>query len=227
MDGAAGARQSPDPMDERRRDHAPEAEDQLRLGIKAEIRKRRRGVRGAMPHEAREARSAAITARVLELPEWQEARTVLAFVSMRTEVQTAGLVAAARAAGKRVATTRMSPSYDELEVREWSADVELEESGMMFLQPPKDAPRVDEREVDLVLVPALAVDGRGHRIGYGKGFYDRLLPRLTRACRVAVLFEFELVAEVPNRPGDEPVDVVVTDADVLRTGARAVSEPAF
>lgn len=173
-----------------------------------------------MPHEARLTRSAAITERVLALPEWQDARTVLAFVSMRTEVQTEALVEAARAAGKRVAAPVMAASFDALDVREWRAEDELEESGMMFRQPPAEAPDVAREEIDLVLVPALAVDGRGHRIGYGKGFYDRLLPRLPRARRVAVLFEFELVAEVPERPGDEPVDVVVTDAAVLRTGAR-------
>lgn len=202
-------------MDDRLRPDE-QAVDQLRLGIKAEIRKRRRSVRGAMPHAARVARSETITKHVLALPEWQSARTVMAFVSMRTEVQTASLIEAARGAQKRVAVPRMTPTFDELEVREWRAEEELEESGMMFLQPPSCAPVVVEHEVDLVIVPALAADARGHRIGYGKGFYDRLLPRLTRATRVGVLFEHELVAEVPDRPGDERLHVVVTDAGVLR-----------
>ena len=65
-------------------------------------------------------------------------------------------------------------------------------------------------------VLALAVDDRGSRIGYGKGFYDRLLPRLGRAARVAVIFAFEQVAEVPNLPHDAPVDVVLTDEGLVR-----------
>ncbi len=193
------------------------AEDALRAGMKVEIRTRRRAVRRAMPHEARLARSEAIARRVIELEEWTRARTVLAFVSMRSEVQTAALVEAARAAGKRVAAPRMTHEYDDLEAHEWHEQDELEESGMMFLQPPVSAPRVEDDAIDLVLVPALAADDRGHRIGYGKGFYDRLLPRLTRATRVCVVFDFEIVAEVPDRPGDEPADLVVTDARVLRT----------
>lgn len=197
------------------------AEDALRAGIKAEIRQRRRSVRRAMPHEGRIARSELITQKVIALPEWERARTVLAFVSMRSEVQTASLVARARAAHKRVAAPRMSPDYGDLVVHEWREDDELEESGMMFLQPPEDAPPIDDSEIDLVIVPALAADERGHRIGYGKGFYDRLLPRLGRATRVCVIFDFELVAEVPARAGDEPVDVVVTDARVIATGRGA------
>ncbi len=184
--------------------------------MKAEIRTRRRAVRRAMPHDARLARSKAICARVAELPEWERAKTVLLFVSMRSEVQTGELAALARASNKRVAAPRMNATFDELELAEWREDDPLEEGGMMFLQPPADAPPVDESEIDLAIVPALAVDPRGHRIGYGKGFYDRLLPRLSRALRVAVIFDFERVAEVPDRAGDEPVDVVITDAQTIR-----------
>ena len=195
-------------------------EDSIRAQLKAEIRTRRLATRRALPAEARNARSAAITARVLSLPEWGAARTVLAFVSMAREVQTGALVEAAWRAGKAVATTRMSPTRDDLELFAWREGDLLEESGMMFRQPLASAPRVDDAAIDLALVPALAADERGHRIGYGKGFYDRLLPRLD-AARVALVFDFERIVEVPNRPGDEPVDVVVTDERVVRTGARA------
>lgn len=196
-------------------------EDALRAGVKDEIRARRRALRKAIPKEARHARSEAIATRVRALPEWGAARTVLAFVSMRTEVQTDTLVRAAWSEGKRVATTRLTEDRDDLTLRAWNDGDELEESGMLFRQPLAGSVPVDESEVDLVLVPALAVDERGHRIGYGKGFYDRLLPRLTRALRVAIIFDFERIAEVPNRSGDEPVDVIVTDAHTVRTGARS------
>lgn len=193
------------------------AEALLRARIKQEIRTRRLAVRRALPKEARWRRSETICERVVALPEWQAAETVLAFVSMRTEVQTAPAVERAWAEGKRVATTRMNATFDDVELRAWRRGDELEESGMMFMQPLSTTPVVPEDEVDLVLVPALAVDDRGHRIGFGKGFYDRLLPRLSRAARVAVVFDFEIVAEVPEREGDERVDVIVTDGQVIRT----------
>jgi len=195
-------------------------EASVRAQLKGEIRHRRLITRKALPEESREARSAAIVERVLGLPEWEASSTVLAFVSMRREVQTGALVEAAWDAGKTVATTRMNATFDDLELRRWDRETALEESGMMFLQPAADAPAVADEDVDLIVVPALAVDERGHRIGYGKGFYDRLLPRMERALRVAVIFDFERIVEVPNLPGDAPVDVVVTDARVFRTDAR-------
>ena len=202
-------------------DRPSQAEEALlRARIKQEIRTRRLAVRRALPKEARRQRSEAICARIVALPEWAAAATVLSFVSMRTEVQTLPAVERAWADGKRVATTRMNATFDDVELREWRPDTELEESGMMFLQPVATAAPVAESDVDLVIVPALAVDERGHRIGFGKGFYDRLLVRMPRAFRVAVAFDFEIVAEVPEREGDQRVDAVATDARLVRTPPR-------
>ena len=63
---------------------------------------------------------------------------------------------------------------------------------------------------------ALAVDPRGYRIGYGGGYYDRLLPQLQNALSCAVVYDFQLVAEVPELPFDVTVDLIVTDAQVIR-----------
>ncbi|GAB5550289.1 MAG: 5-formyltetrahydrofolate cyclo-ligase [Sandaracinaceae bacterium] len=192
-------------------------ESWIRAQVKAEIRTRRLATRRALPREANEKRSRAICERIMALPEWERARTVLAFVSMPREVQTRVAVEAAWTAGKQIATTRLSRSDPgALELCEWTRDTPLEESGMMFLQPPRESPLVADDAIDLVLVPALAVDARGHRIGFGKGFYDRLLPRLTNAFRVAVAFDFEQIAEVPNVETDAPVHAIVTDEKVLR-----------
>ena len=81
-------------------------------------------------------------------------------------------------------------------------------------------PEVPASAVDFVLVPALAVDLQGNRLGYGKGLYDRLLPTLPTALRCALAYDFQLVSELPSSPTDAPVDVVVTDARVLRVESR-------
>jgi 5-formyltetrahydrofolate cyclo-ligase len=67
------------------------------------------------------------------------------------------------------------------------------------------------------VVPALAVDPRGHRVGYGAGFYDRTLPRFVPpAVSIAVAFDFQLAVEVPTTEGDVAVSWIVTDARELR-----------
>jgi 5-formyltetrahydrofolate cyclo-ligase len=74
---------------------------------------------------------------------------------------------------------------------------------------------VAHAQVDLVLVPALAFDARGYRLGYGKGFYDRLLPQLARAERVGLAFELSLLPQLPNEDHDVAVHRVVTEKRVI------------
>jgi len=191
--------------------YPPEAENALRLQAKAELRKRLRAIRRALPREAREARSAAIADRLRREPRAMAARTVLAYAPMRGEVDPTPVMEAAWARGARVALPWLDLLGEDLELRAYGPGDVLEESGRGFLQPAVNAAVIEPGEVDLALVPALAVDDRGRRLGYGGGFYDRLLPRMPQAFRVAVIFDFQLLAEVPVTPGDVPVDHVVTD----------------
>jgi 5-formyltetrahydrofolate cyclo-ligase len=135
----------------------------------------------------------------------------MVFLSMRREVETAPLIAVARAEGKRVVAPRMTERG--LEIRAHEEGVPPIESGSMRVpEPPESAALVDPSEVDLVLVPALALDEQGARIGYGAGLYDGLLPRLSpRARSIGVAFDFQLISEVPETPGDQRVQVVITD----------------
>jgi 5-formyltetrahydrofolate cyclo-ligase len=83
-------------------------------------------------------------------------------------------------------------------------------------EPSPDEPLASPGALDLIVVPALAVDPRGHRIGYGQGHYDRTLPAFAPpASTVAVAFDFQLVSEVPNMEGDVAVEWIVTDSRTL------------
>lgn len=200
---------------------AIDAAERLEIGIqvKRELRDRMKRVRRALGDENRAARSLAIASLVTAMPEWKAARTVALFVPMRTEIDVGLLERAARVEGKRVAAPRMLQEPDgtlELELRAWEEGVEPVESGKMVREPPADAPRVDPADVDLVLVPGLAFDERGARIGYGAGLYDRLLPKCVKAKRVGVAHDFQLLAEIPEGPTDERVDAIVTNTRTCR-----------
>lgn len=188
---------------------------ELRHRAKRELRKRMRSVRTAVPAQARQARSSRIADRVRHLEAWSAARMVAGYVAMRGEADPAALLEEARAAGRAVVLPRVDWESETMHMHRVDTTTDLEESGMGFLQPRAEAPRVDAGEIELVLVPALAADDRGYRIGWGKGFYDRLLPLMRRASRVCLVFDFQLVAEVPNTPGDERVDHLVTDERTL------------
>lgn len=187
--------------------------------VKAELRDRMRRIRKAIGPEGRAERSAKIAEHVVALPQWKDARTVSLFVPMRTEVDVTLLRDAARRDGKLVAAPRMTeveqpdgPPRLKLVLHLWEDEVEPVESGRMVREPPANAPLAAPEAIDLVIVPALALDGQGGRIGYGAGLYDGLLPTLTRAFRVGIAFDFQLVAELPMAEHDQRVHHVVTDA---------------
>lgn len=200
----------------------PEERRELGARVKAELRDRMRRVRHALGADLRAARSERIAKHVIALPAWSRAGCVALFVPMRTEVDVTFLERAAREDGKRIAAPRMVPDHEgdpvarwNLHLHLWEDGVEMVESGHMVKEPPSSAPRVAGDEVDLVIVPALALDPRGARLGYGAGQYDRLLPHLPRARRVAVAFDFQLLAEIPENEHDQRVHTIVTDERVL------------
>ena len=91
-------------------------------------------------------------------------------------------------------------------------------------EPPAGSPRVAPERIDVMLVPGVAYDGEGHRLGQGRGYYDRFLAQAPRALRLGLCHDFQLVAAVPHRAGDEPVDYIVTPEGARKTGARALKE---
>ncbi len=205
--------------------------ERLEIGIqvKRELRDRMKRVRRALGDGPRALRSAAIAERVMALPEWKAARTVALFVPMRTEIDVGLLERLARTERKRIAAPRMiegTSGGTELELRAWEDGVEPVESGKMVREPPADAPLVDPAEVDLVIVPGLVFDERGARIGYGAGLYDRLLPKCTKARRVGVAHDFQLLAEIPEGPGDERIHVIVTNDRVVVIDRRPAPDEA-
>jgi 5-formyltetrahydrofolate cyclo-ligase len=194
----------------------PEMELFLRRQAKAAMRKSRRAMRNSIPESARSARAERIVARVLEEPAWKAARRIGLFWPMldRNEVDVRPLDRAARDQGKVVAYPILLNAMDmALLVADPS---ELDERGHGFAEPPENAPPIEPSEL-VIIVPALAVDPSGQRIGYGRGFYDRLLQRMAPpAFALAVAYDFDVVAEVPVTEGDYPVDMVATDERVFR-----------
>jgi 5-formyltetrahydrofolate cyclo-ligase len=194
----------------------PAVEAALRHRAKAVLRQRARALRNAIPASAAAERSARIVARLLSLPELAAAARVALFwpIEGRNEVDLTALDARLREAGKRVAYPSIDPDTRIMTFRYPAGPEALEERGLGFREPSPEDPEADV--LDLIVVPALQVDGLGHRIGYGAGFYDRTLPRFAPPARaVAVAFSFQLIAEVPVTEGDVPVDVVVTDETTL------------
>ena len=209
-------------------DDVDPAELALRATVKKELRKRMRGLRGAMQPSAASERSLRVVAAVEALPAWKTARSVALYWPMidRREVDVRPLAVAARGAGKVVSYPRVDYDRDEIVLARVDDDATLVAGAMGALGPVDDAPVVAGGAVDLVIVPALAVDLEGRRIGYGRGHYDRLLPAYAPpALAVVVAYEFQLLGELPETAGDVRVGWIVTDERSAAASAPS-TEPA-
>jgi len=175
------------------------------------------------PDDVRES-AQALARRALELPELARAGTVAAYVSVGSEPGTLALLDALRARGVRVLLPALLPDND----LDWGAYtgrddlVRVRHGGKMALFEPA-VPHLGPdavTEADAVLLPGLAVDARGMRLGRGGGSYDRVLARLesvgVHPALVVLLYDTEVVARVPEEPHDRPVDAVVTPSGVRR-----------
>jgi 5-formyltetrahydrofolate cyclo-ligase len=186
---------------------------------KAALRARVLSARDQLPAMLRASAGAALIDRVQRLPEWLAAGTLLLYLGIKTEFDPEPLALAVLAAGHRLVLPRILRGQGGLEIRAVrDPDADLV-SGVWGLREPDPArcPEVAPAAIDFILVPGVAFDARGGRIGYGAGYYDRLLsdPAL-RAVRVAALFDVQLVESVPCESHDRPVDVLVLPGRQIR-----------
>ncbi|MGA2665804.1 MAG: 5-formyltetrahydrofolate cyclo-ligase [Nitrososphaerales archaeon] len=165
--------------------------------------------------------SRAVEANLASWEAYGRSSLLAAYVSKDDEVQTRELIARALAEGKRVAVPLVDGAIDGLRFVEIHGVGDLAPGRFGILEPRSDAgPTVPLSGSDLVLVPLVAWDERGHRIGYGRGYYDRALAGRGRSLAVGLALESQRVARVPEGPGEGPLDAVVTESRVLILAGR-------
>lgn len=89
------------------------------------------------------------------------------------------------------------------------------ELGAFHIEEPSGNDTIDVDNIELIIVPAVAYDRRGNRLGRGKGFYDRLLQE-SKATKIGVAYEFQIYDELPVEPHDVPVDLVITQTRIIK-----------
>lgn len=161
----------------------------------------------------RRRRSEAIWRKVRRLTAFRRAKTVCCYVALPYEVQTWDFIEDMLAQGKRVVVPVMQPRSKRLSLSEVrDPDAELAPGPFGVWEPAAQARHpVPLRAVDLVLVPGVAFDRRGHRLGHGEGYFDRFLARLPRRVpTVGLAYRFQLLPQLPTDAHDHAVDAVLT-----------------
>jgi 5-formyltetrahydrofolate cyclo-ligase len=163
-------------------------------------------------------KSALIKEHLFGLEEFERAHTVLFYVSYGSEVATHEMIQACLASGKQVVVPCTDAKNRKLslsELRRWD-DLCV---GAYHIQEPRVECRceVPFDAVDLVIVPGIAFDCAGHRIGHGMGYYDRLLSENARTLKIGLAFELQLVEEIPAEHHDVSLDMIITEKRIIRT----------
>ena len=152
--------------------------------------------------------SAEIAERVMQTSLWQSAGTVLLYHALPDEPDLQSLLDKGLMQGKQVLLPVVEG--DDLVLRRYTGKDSLCEGAFHILEPNgEDFPVSCYGEVGLVIVPGMAFDIDGHRLGRGRGYYDRLLPRLRCAYKLGVCFPFQLLDAIPYEPHDIKMDEVV------------------
>ena len=177
---------------------------------KAALREQIRARLKAIPTTMRTAAAAQLCARLQENKAWHKAHSVLFFAPMADEPDVWPLLAEALQAGKLVALPRFDPekkNYAACQIRSLAEDVVSGQFGIR--EPHNSCPALPLNRLDLILVPGIAFDLHGRRLGRGKGFYDQLLADV-RGTTCGVAFDEQIVAAIPMEPHDIPLNCILT-----------------
>ena len=159
--------------------------------------------------------AAAAAAIVAEQEVFRRANTIFCYVAMPYELDTKPLIALAKAAGKRVVYPVCMPEYQML-CLEPRDDTAWRPGKFGILEPdPERSFVVEQQKIDLIIVPGLAFDRRGNRLGQGGGYYDRFLAKTKNACFIGFCYEEQVLETVPVSEFDIPLHGLATETGVM------------
>ncbi len=151
-----------------------------------------------------------ICEQIKQLPIYQDARTILAYFAFRNEVSLYPLIEDAWSKGKQVVLPRMD--QDRLFPVLFTSPSELVEGAFKVLEPNFTCQPLDPTEIDLVLVPGVAFDGQGYRLGYGKGHYDRFFSNLPDVYKLGIAYYEQIVETIYPETHDISMNSVVSNS---------------
>jgi 5-formyltetrahydrofolate cyclo-ligase len=203
------------PVDETRREYD---ETTLIRDRKQYIRRSIRAVRRGLSEAARLAHSRRVWERVAALPCYQHARVVLGYMAFDHEVLTDGLMQQTMASGKQLVLPMVLGDRQDMAlyvIEDLGCDVAPGYRGILEPQPQRTR-AVAPETLELALIPGVAFDLRGGRLGFGTGFYDRLLSRLPQGIpTVGLAFDFQVIPRLPFQPHDMLLEAIVTEQRII------------
>jgi len=181
---------------------------------KSALRARMLEMRRHLPMEEQDRAARLIQVSLVSLPEYVAAASVAIYASIRCEVPTSGLIEHSLATGKAVLLPAVEAQG--LVFRQIKNESELRRGALGILEPHPACPAQLPEAIDLFIIPGVAFDLAGNRVGYGKGYYDRVLHRLEAAGKfIGICYDFQLLDVIAGEPHDVIMDRVITERRVI------------
>ena len=157
-------------------------------------------------------KSSQIEKNLFKIEQYKNSKITMFFVSFNSEVNTHDMIRKSLH-NKTVIVPKVV--HNEIEPSIILDFDNLVPSGKFGILEPIEAMKIAYKNIDLVLVPGIAFDKKGHRIGYGFGYYDKFLSKVPKAVKIGLCFDFQIVDKIPNEAHDIPVDLIVTDERII------------
>lgn len=185
---------------------------------KSEIRRIARNVRTALPESIRKRYSEQIVSHIIQHPFFQECDTVCCYVAFKGEADISMLMDAAWAAKKRVVVPKVL-TQETMEFFTIHSRRELSPGAFGILEPEDDKEPwcAGEEERVLILLPGLAFDREGNRLGYGGGYYDRYLKSHPSFHTIGIAFSVQCLENIPAQPHDQKTEIVITEKGIYKS----------
>ena len=180
---------------------------------KAETRAKLKQIRSSLPAESRQSGSETIFNNLLSLEEVRNAETVFIYISYGNEVDTHDLLKYFLTRGKKLAVPKILPSKTMIAVP-FSGWKDLAPGELGILTPVSD--QAYGGNIDVVITPGLGFTRQGHRIGYGRGYYDKWFAQNRHNSRIALAFEATVLDKIPSNENDIRMDMIITEQGIIR-----------
>jgi 5-formyltetrahydrofolate cyclo-ligase len=186
--------------------------DDAKASRKTFLRDRLKTLRSSLPVARRAEFSQIIAERLFQMEKIKSARVFFTYISCGAEVETRGIIKRLLEEAKLVTVPRIADNR--MEARAFTAWEEMS-PGQLGIPTPKSGHEYQGR-IDVVITPGLGFTVEGHRIGFGRGYYDQWFSSHPVGFKVALAYEAQIVAGIPLDPHDVPVDCIVTEKRVIR-----------
>jgi len=183
---------------------------------KKDLRKRILSIRNNMPGEDVVNNSRIIRDKIIGLDVYKQSKVIFIYMDFKNEVMTSDLIKHMLFEKKRVVVPYTDTVSTVLIPSEITGESDLKLNSFGYSEPKKVSP-VNIEEIDLVIIPGLVFDKNLNRIGFGKGYYDRILNKLKASARkVAVAHDFQVLEEIPAEEHDVKMDMIITEKSIMK-----------